>query len=202
MQDRHARMLRAAVVSAIVLVLSAGAHLGGGGILPHPGVFVGLAALTMLSAIVVAKRTLRLPALVAVLGGGQFALHHAFGLLSTGASTVVCASASAHTGHPGYAALSACTVKSAETHMHAPVAGAGAMMFVAHAIATLATAILIARGEEALQAVAGWLRPLFSVLRASTVRPLVRVGAVVQTHRLHAVPFLISPPLRGPPSLR
>ena len=56
MQDRHARMLRAAVVSAIVLVLSAGAHLGGGGLLPHPGVFVGLAALTMLSATVVAKR--------------------------------------------------------------------------------------------------------------------------------------------------
>ena len=76
------------------------------------------------------------------------------------------------------------------------------MMFVAHAIATLATAILIARGEEALHSVAGWLRPLFKVLRASPVRPLARVGAVVQTHRLHSVPFLISPPLRGPPSFR
>lgn len=202
MQDRHARMLRAAVVSAVVLVLSAGAHLGAGGTLPHPGVLAGLAALTMLSATVVAKRTLKLPALVAVLGGGQFALHHAFGLLSTSATTMVCASDSSHSGHSGHAALLTCTVQSAETHLHAPVAGAGVMMFVAHAIATLATAILIARGEETLHAVAGWLRPLFSVLRASPARPQVRVGAVVQAHRLHAVPFLISPPLRGPPSFR
>ncbi|MFJ6416334.1 hypothetical protein [Paeniglutamicibacter sp. NPDC091659] len=75
-------------------------------------------------------------------------------------------------------------------------------MFAAHVIATLATAILITRGEEALYAVAEWLRPLFTVLRLSPVRPPVRVDAVVQEHRLYAVPFLISPPLRGPPTFR
>ena len=199
MQQRHTRMLRAAVVSAVVLVLSIGAHLGGGGILPHPGVLVGLAALTMLSVIVVAKRTLGLPALAGVLGGGQFALHHAFGFFSAAATSVVCGSDATHLGH---SAALACTVESAETYPHASGGGMGVAMFVAHAIATLAAAMLIARGEEALHSVAGWLKPLFTVLRLSPMRKLVRVGAIVLVRRLHAVPFLISPPLRGPPSFR
>ncbi len=160
-------MLRATVVSALVLALSAGAHLGGGGILPHPGVFLGLAALTMLSATVVAKRTLKLPALIGVLGGGQFALHHAFGFFATAATPVVCASDSTHLGH---SAVLTCTVVSAEASPHASGGGAGAPMFVAHAIATVATAMLIARGEEALHSVGRWLRPLFTVPQASFVR--------------------------------
>lgn len=192
-------MLRAAVVSAIVLVLSAGAHLGGGGILPHPGVLLGLAALTMLSATVVAKRTLGLPALVAVLGGGQFTLHHAFGFFASAATTVVCAPDAAHLGH---AATLSCTVGSAAVYPHGLEGGTDLTMFAAHAIATLATAMLVARGEKALSSVAGWLRPLFTVLRISPLRPLVRVGAMGPVRRFHAVPFLISPPLRGPPSFR
>ena len=104
-------MLRAAVVSLAVLVLSAGAHLGGGGRLPHPGVLLGLAALVMLPSTVLAKRTLGLPALVAVLGGGQFALHHAFGFFATAAPTMVCASDSTHLGH---AAALSCTLGSVE----------------------------------------------------------------------------------------
>jgi hypothetical protein len=199
MQDRHARMLRAAVVSVIVMVLSAGAHLGGGGRLPPPGILLGLGALTMLSAIIVTKRTLRLPALVGVLGGGQFALHHAFGFFASAATTVVCASDSTHLGHS--AALT-CTVRSAEASPHASGGETGVAMFAAHAIATLATAILMARGEEALHSVAGWLRPLFTVPRVPSICPSVRAGVVFQVHRLHAVPFLISPRLRGPPSFR
>ncbi|MFF5790816.1 hypothetical protein ACFY5D_02090 [Paeniglutamicibacter sp. NPDC012692] len=198
MQERHARMLRAAVVSVVVLALSAGAHQAGGGMLPHPAVLVGFATLTMLASIVVAKRTLGLPALLAVLGGGQFALHQAFEFLST-TTTMVCASASTHLDHS--AALT-CTVGSAESHQHAVQGGGGVTMFAAHVIATLATAILITRGEEALHAVARWMRPLFTVLRTSPVRPPAWIIPVVQAHRLPAVPFLVSPPLRGPPAFR
>ena len=199
MPERHARMLRAAVVSLVVLLLSAGAHLGGGGILPHPGVLLGLGALTMLSVTVLAKRRLRLPALLTVLGGGQFALHHAFGLLSSTATTMVCHPDATHSGHS--AALS-CALGSTEIQSHAHAGGINIAMFAAHAIATLATAMLIARGEEALGAVARWLRPLFTVLQPSPIDPPARITPVLTVPRLHAVAFLISPPLRGPPAFR
>jgi hypothetical protein len=197
MEDRHTRLLRAAVVTIVVLALSAGAHLGGGGTLPHSFFLLGLAALTMLSATIVAKRTLGLPALLAVLGGGQFALHHAFGFLT--GIIAVCAPASTEHDHE---ALHACTVVPVESSFHALDAGAGLPMFAAHAIATLATALLITRGEGALHAVARWMRPLFMVPRAAPLFPPARVITDARDSPRHAAPFLVSPPLRGPPAFR
>ena len=194
MQDQHARLLRAAVVTVVILALSTGAHLGGGGTLPPLRVFAVLAALTMLGVILIAKRTLRAPALVAVLGGGQFALHHAFGFFTTAAA--VCAPASAHLHHSAIV----CTGESVASHQHID-GGTGAVMLSAHVVATLVTAVAITRGEEALHAATVWLYPrLFQPLGPAPTPLLPEVRAIGRGRCPHAVPFLVSPPLRGPPA--
>lgn len=196
MQQRHTRLLRAALLTIAVLVLSAGAHLGGGGRLPHPGAVAGLAAPIMLGITIVARRKLGLPTLVSVLGAGQFVLHHAFGFLATTADCVP------HSGHAGHDLLPSCTAGPAGAHQIGFEGGLDPAMFAAHAAATLAMALLITHGETALGALAGWLRPLFAVLKAFAIHPRLRLRVDAQLCRPHAVPFLICPPLRGPPSFR
>ena len=70
-------------------------------------------------------------------------------------------------------------------------------MVAAHAVATLGTALLLARGERALAALASWLRPLVQLPEpaavvparapgpcpANPVRPVDRVGRRLPTRR-------------------
>lgn len=156
MWSQHVRLLRAAVVSVVILALSAGAHVVGGGELPDPAIVLGLGALMMLAVTAGARHALTFPALMGVLGCGQFVLHHAFGLLST-AATCVPASTHLHFGLGGHATL-ACSGP-LEMQQSGAAGGADAAMLAAHLVATLATAVVITRGEESLHATSIRLAP-------------------------------------------
>lgn len=196
MREQHVRLLRAAVVSVVILALSAGAHAVGGGALPQPVIMLGLAAGTMLAVTTGIRQSLKIPSLVAVLAGGQFVLHHAFVLLSAPGS---CTPASAHLHHAGGHAVTSC-VAGPLVSPESASGGIGAAMILAHLAATLATAALVARGEEALNAAAVWLRPLFTRPEPAVFPAVARIVVPEHGYRLVAAPFLVSPPLRGPPA--
>lgn len=63
--------------------------------------------------------------------------------------------------------------------MPSHAAGADGLMLAAHALATLGTALLLARGEEAMWALASWLRPLVKLPEPRTIQPVrVRVPSL------------------------
>ncbi len=191
MRHHHARLLRASVITAVIMALSSIAHVAGGGALPDPAVVVGLTALTMLAVTIVAKRTLPLPILILILSAAQGGLHHLFGMLST---AVHCEPGS-HAQH----AMTTCTAVGAAVH-HQPVdAGLGSAMFAAHALATVATAVVITRGEEAIHATAAWLGPLFSPPRLTQPQLPIRLLVPSMTPQPVTSPYLVAPPSRGPP---
>jgi hypothetical protein len=131
------RALRVALLGGGSLLLATAAHLSGGGILPGPGVLVVAAFVLGLGAVLLTRRRVRLPLLVAALVPQQVLLHV---LLDT-------ATASAGACTPVEAAHHAMTVLTCM-----PAHGMGPMgyawpMFVGHLVATLGTAWLLARGE-------------------------------------------------------
>lgn len=153
--DAPLRLPRAGVLALTVLTLAAAAHLGAGGQFPTPAIMMALAAVVGLSAVLLAGLKMTAPLLAAYLGGAQLGLHLGFSTLS--ASAVPGSEPSRHLLE--LAATGPLTLESAATHRHLMV-DAGSPMTFAHAIATLATAFLLARGEAALWALTAWLRPL------------------------------------------
>ena len=188
------RFGRSAVVAAAVLCLAAAAHTAAGGTLPPPAVVLALGALTWLPVMILAGRRLEPATILAVLAGGQLALHRAFELFGT----VQCAPSpvaehAGHAGHAGHAAVALDCV--AASH-----AGESPGMLATHLLATAVTALMLARGEAALWALAAWLRPLVQLpaVTAAPVRaslPLADQGPVP----LHTAYLVTVVPLRGPP---
>lgn len=131
------RAARVALLGGGSLVLATAAHLSGGGTLPGPGV-LGFAAFVLgLVAVLLTRRRVRLPVLVAALVPQQVALHVLFDT----------AAAAAGGCSPVQAAHHAMTVLTCmPTHGMGPM-GYAWPMFVGHVVATLGTAWLLARGE-------------------------------------------------------
>jgi hypothetical protein len=131
------RALRVGLLGGGSLLLATAAHLSGGGTLPGPGVLVVAAFVLGLGAVLLTRRQVRLPVLVAALVPQQALLHV---LLDT-------ATVSAGACTPVEAAHHAMTMLTCM-----PAHGMGPMgyawpMFVGHLVATLGTAWLLARGE-------------------------------------------------------
>ena len=175
MRTHHARtpfhFLRAAAVSTGILTLAGGAHLLGGGELPAPGILLAVLALTGMAATTATRLKLNLAAMTALLGAGQLALHEVFTAFSTpglaaGPGTAVPGTAGVH--HLSGAAASP-VIDAAAGHLHGLDTGSGTLMLLAHTLATAACALLLAKGEDALWALAAWLRPL--VRLPETVTP-------------------------------
>jgi hypothetical protein len=191
------RLLRTGFIGSIILGLAAGGHLAGGGRLPEPAILAALCALTILPVAVVTRFRLSLPVLTGLLGAGQAWLHWAFCALSDGAAPAA-PLVSGHTGHAP-AALAPETF-SAAMPVHA--AGNDWQMFAAHTVATLGTALVLARGEQALSALAAWLRPLVQLPAPTTIQPPRIPGP-----RLAPVVLPVDrlgrrlPTRRGPPAL-
>ena len=81
-------------------------------------------------------------------------------------------------------------------------AGMGGAMFAAHAVATLGTALLLARSERALSALVSWLRPLVQLPQPSAATPLRVPGpCAVNLVLPKARAGLRLPTRRGPPEL-
>jgi hypothetical protein len=148
-------------VSTVILTLGAGAHLAGGGGLPAPVILLAVLALTALASTAATRLQLGLPAMAALLAGGQLALHGLFTAFAPSAAGPAPTGAAPHAGHlPGADILAP-----AAAHLGGTEA-AGPPMLAAHALATLGCAVLLAKGEAALWALAAWLRPLSALPHA------------------------------------
>ena len=181
------RAVRVAVLGGASLLLATLAHRVGGGGLPPTGVLLLCGFLLGLTALLLTTRRLGFPLLLAVLGGQQVLLH---ALFDTATATSACGPAAA-----GHHALHGLTC--------APGPGMAAMvswpMLVAHAVATAATAWLLARGE------ATWWRLADRVVRAAASptseptpnRPCRLVTPAVR--RVPSAPLLTRAAPRGPP---
>jgi hypothetical protein len=164
-RTNHARppfhFLRAASLSTGALTLAAGAHVAGGGDLPSPGILLAVLALTVLAATTATRLRLNFPAMITVLGAGQFVLHEAFTAFSSPGTAVSVAASGLHEAHfAGAAQMATAPVVAGSGHVHDPGSVAGILMLLTHALATAACALLLAKGEAALWALAAWLRPL------------------------------------------
>lgn len=161
MRANHARIpfhsLRAALFATTAVTLAACAHVVSGGQLPGSGILVALLALTGLACTAATRLRLGFPAATALLGAGQVVLHEAFTAFG---GTVPATPAGGPHLH-GLAGLPAGTLTHLQTHdLESPVA---LLMLAGHAVATLACALLLAKGEDALWALAAWLRPLIQI---------------------------------------
>jgi hypothetical protein len=150
-------------VSTGVLSLAAGAHVFGGGDLPAAPILLAVLALTGLTATAATRLKLNIPAMAALLGAGQFALHEVFTVFSAPALANGAGAAGTH-----HLSGAAAPVLETATHLHGRGSTTGVMMLVAHIVATAACALLLAKGEEALWALASWLRPLARLPKAVT----------------------------------
>ncbi|TLM87180.1 hypothetical protein [Pseudarthrobacter sp. NamE5] len=174
-------LLRASALSTVILTLAAGAHLAGGGALPQPVIMLAMLALTALAGTTATRLKLGFPAMAALLGGGQLVLHKVFTGFSAPPVTALPGSNLIHEGHHSGSAVLAPMVD----HLYGAGAGSGPLMLAAHVTATLGSAFMLAKGEDALWALANWLRPLFAL-----PRPLKNDGG--------AQPSVASPPSAAP----
>lgn len=148
--------LRSAAISLVIVLLATGAHVAGGGTLPTGPVLLALVALTSLAATLAARFKLNFTALASLLGSSQLALHEAFTALSP-----VTTAAQGTNHHLGAQSLG--TVTEATTHGHELGTVFGVLMLIAHIVATVASAVILAKGEDALWQLAAWLRPLIAL---------------------------------------
>ncbi len=156
------RWLRSGAIGGTILALAAGAHTLAGGVLPAPMVMLALTALTAVVSVAVTGIRVPLTLMLALLGASQLLLHNAFDLLSN--PTVPTASlvdpAMAHHLMGVPAALAPPATAMTHMSMQPGHPAAALAMTLAHVGATLATAVVLAKGEEALWLLADWLRPL------------------------------------------
>ncbi|MFF2029978.1 hypothetical protein [Arthrobacter sp. NPDC058192] len=162
------RLFRTCLIGSVIVALAAGGHLAGGGLLPHPVILTAVCAVAMIPTAFLTRFRLSFPVLAGLLGAGQAWLHWSFEALSA-ARPLPVAETVPHS-HPGHAAA-ALPPELIDAVMPATPAGMDAAMFAAHAVATLGTALLLARGERALAALASWFRPLVCTPEADAIAP-------------------------------
>lgn len=194
------RLFRTGLIGSIVLGLAAGGHLAGGGQLPALSALAALCAVTIVPVAALSRFRLSFPVLTGLIGAGQVWLHWAFGSLSAGApSAIPPALLSGHAAHADHAATTVAH-DAVTVAVPAHVATPDALMFVAHAAATLTTALLLARGEQALGVLAGWLEPLLRQPEPATILPARVPGPGAAAVVLSPMrPGLRLPSRRGPP---
>lgn len=184
------RLSRAAVVTAATVLLAVAAHTAAGGALPDPLILLGLLALTLLPTAWLSGRRLTPAAVLGLLGTGQFVLHSAFDGLSEPVASLQLSPAAGHVH-----VLGSVSQGGPVGHVH----GYSPAMFAAHALATLAVGLLIARGEAALWALLGWLAPLVRLLLVPAPSPAPTLPAYAPQPLPKIWRALRLPALRGPP---
>ncbi len=183
--------MRASVVALITVALALLAHVLGGGDVPRAIVLVPLAAVVLAAAVPFSGRRIGPLGAVVLVGVGQLALHHAFGLLGT----MGCEPAAEMVGHSHTVQL-ACTA--APEHM---ASSGGAGMFALHVVATLVTALLIAGTDRAMSWISAWLRPLVALLAPVVLPASAPLPVRVETSRAVGRRDVGVVPLRGPPTV-
>ena len=168
------RLFRTGLIGSIIVALAAGGHLAGGGRLPEPAILTALCAVALIPVAVLTRFRLSFPVLTGLLGAGQAWLHWSFGALSAAAPVRIPDPGTY--GHAGHTAAGLAPGMMGQA-MPAPSAVMDGAMFAAHAVATLGTALLLARGERALSALASWFRPLMQLPEPAVVVPVPRPRA-------------------------
>ncbi len=190
------RFLRTSLIGSVILGLAAGGHLAGGGTLPAPAILTALCVLTILPVAILTRTRLSLPVFAGLLGAGQLCLHWAFCSLSGVSSATQLQSG--HAGHVPLASAPESVSAIASTH----AAASDWQMLAAHTVATLGTALVLARGEQALWALAAWLRPLVQLPAPTAIQPRRTPGpCTAPAVRPRGLPGLRLPSRRGPPAL-
>lgn len=199
------RVARAAVLGLAALGLAAGAHAAAGGGLPSWPALALLSVPVAWLCVLLTRRTLGLPTLLAALGATQAGLHTAFMALAPGGCTPALPGgpmAGMHGGGTGVVAPTGCLAPSAMARDGMAIA-APAWMTLAHVVATAATALLLARGERLLVSLAALLLGLFA--RWATALPVLLVvrrpvaGLGDRTLGWRRSPALRTRHRRGPP---
>ncbi|BCW69601.1 hypothetical protein [Arthrobacter sp. NicSoilB8] len=144
------------------VTLAACAHVLSGGQLPGSGILMAVLALAGLACTAATRLHLGFPAASALLGAGQVALHEAF--TAFGGTVPGTPAGGAH--HHGPAGLP--TGVLTQLQSHEPDSPLDLLMLTGHTLATLVCALLLAKGEDALWALAAWLRPLTRLPSAVT----------------------------------
>lgn len=182
------------MLAAIVVALSAAAHVVGGGGIP-PGLALALVPVVALPAALLTRRRLGVVGVSLMLGAGQVVLHRVFEAAHAGA------------GMPGLAPGLPCHPGAASIPVVPAIPGASAIsgaasgpMLLAHLVATIALVAVVLLGDRLLYAVRRVCRP---IPRAATVvleaqRPMPAAAVI---RRLVGRPGISSPFLRGPPLL-
>jgi hypothetical protein len=191
------RLFRTGLTASLIFALGAGGHLAGGGLLPGPVILVALCVLVLVPVAALTRARLSFPVLTALLGGGQAWLHWSFEAFAAGPVRASAQVLPAHSGHvPGLGAdIAANAVLSSHD------VGGGWAMLIAHSVATLATALLLARGEAALRLMAAWLQPLARIREPFVLPSAIRPAWPADNAVLPAAPALGLPSRRGPPAV-
>ncbi|MFJ5957033.1 hypothetical protein ACIQC5_13870 [Paenarthrobacter sp. NPDC092416] len=190
------RLLRTGLIASLIIGLASGGHLAGGGVLPEPAILLGLCALTVLPVSILTKFRLSFPVLTGLLGAGQAWLHWAFHSFSAAAP----AGGTSPAGHAHHS--SGLELEAIASGVPAQAAADDWQMVAAHALATVMTAVVLARGEQALWSVAAWLRPLMTLSVPCTIVP-ARVPGPCTAPMVLPRDLLDRriPVLRGPPAM-
>lgn len=193
------QLLRSGVVAATVLFLAAIAHVAGGGGLPGPLILAALASVVWLPVTVLTRRQLSLPVLGGILGAGQAALHTTFMALAPAGSCRP--GPSVRVGHHHSVSLAGCSSEGAVSMvpgMDENVTSVG--MLTTHALAVALTALILARGEQALWQLLAWLTPFVLVPQPVTVPRLRPRPWFVSSHVMaRQCPDTSGVGRRGPP---
>lgn len=193
-------LLRASTLAAGTLALAGGAHVVGGGRLPAPGILLAVLALTALASTAATRLRLAFPAMAALLGGGQLALHELLTAFSAPLESAAGAPAAAHLHQVPLAGFAAFAPLA--EHLSPANPALAPLMLAAHAAATLGCALLLAKGEAALWALADWLRPFAGLPGPVAPVPAVRLNGLFRHVPLYRSPWrnVRQDSRRGPPS--
>jgi hypothetical protein len=154
---RQLRLLRGASASTVATMIAALSHTVGGGSPPHPLLMLTVSVLlTPVAALLVGSRV-RLPGVAAAVMATQVVFHAVFEV--TGGISPTGLTPGAHQHGPIVLAISPAAA-------HPSLLSASPAMLAAHAIAAVATAALLWRGELLVQAVAHWVRALLRTPQA------------------------------------
>jgi hypothetical protein len=201
------RAARAVVTSAVVAALAAAAHTAGGGQLPSVPVLAALGALVLLTVTVLARWQLRLWTLLPVLAGLQAALHGALSFLAPGTASAVVNPAWTHAhgaAQAPFALVSSSPMLPGHEMAAMPVMSAAMpAMLLAHAAATVVTALVLVGADDAARRTVCWLRAVLPLIVSPSVAPIAAVARAVAAQApgfvLIARGLVASRPRRGPP---
>lgn len=196
------RFARALVVAAVVVAMACGAHVLGGGALPAGIVVAALGALVLAGSVALTGRRVGRVVAVVALGVAQLALHAALSVFEGfGCTALVPTGAHAgmdHAAHAAYLATTGCAPAGGHATLM-PMLGAWAMV-VAHGLAVVACALVVAGTDRALEWLAAWLRPLVERLAGVTLPAWAELPVAVDHDSFERQTWRGVVPLRGPPA--